>query len=203
MPASPECNLQKCPYDAAMKFNPVSVDELSHACMPDQAQPGVYYRQGKDIVLIALNVAEQQDGLNPTYIYFSGERVEHRRNLANSLLIPLNQLAPRFQIEGAAESMSFTPGVSIDYYQEPALVLADEQPHILLKDFPDQPDGDPRFRRYRLMLNIASRQVVRLSPGKTLVVFDHVVMWGCLPREHQEIAEKMAVLKLRPDDRGR
>lgn len=186
-----------------MKFNPVSVDELSHACMPDQAQPGVYYRQGKDIVLIALNVAEQQDGLNPTCIYFSGERVEHRRSLANSLLIPLNNLAPRFHIEGAAEPLTFSAGVSIDYYQEPALVLADEQPHILLKDFPDEPHGDPRFRRYRLMLNMASRQVVRLSPGKMLIVFDHVVMWGCLSCGEQDVSEKMAVLKLRPDDRGR
>lgn len=185
-----------------MKFNPVSVDELSQACMPEQAQPGVYYRQGKDIVLVALNVAEQQDGLNASYIYFSGERVEHRRSMSGGLLIPLNKLEPQFHVEGATERVTFTAGVSIDYYQQPALVLADEQPHILLKDFPDEPHGDPRFHQYRLMLNLASRQVVRLSPGKMLVVFDHVVMWGRLPCGDKELSEKMAVLKLRPDDRG-
>ncbi|GLQ91095.1 hypothetical protein [Dyella acidisoli] len=186
----------------AMKFNPVSIEELSNACMPDKALPGIYYRQGKDIVLVALNVAEQQDGLSPIYLCFSGEHVEHRRSIPNTLLIPLNQLEPRFHIEGSAEQVKFTAGVAIDYYQQPALVLVDDQPHILLKDFPDEPHGDPRFHKYRLMLNLTTRQVVRLSPGKTLVVFDHVVMSGYLLRHDKEESEKMAVLKLRPDDRG-
>jgi hypothetical protein len=186
----------------AMKFNPVSIDELSNACMPDKALPGTYYRQGKDIVLVALNVAEQHEGLSSTYICFSGERVEHRKDIATSLLIPLDQLEPRFHIEGSAEKITFETGVSIDYYQEPALVLVDEQPHILLKDFPDEPRSDPRFHRYRLMLNLANRQVVRLSPGKTMIVFGYVVMWGYMSRKGREEAEKMAVLKLRSDDRG-
>jgi len=187
----------------AMKFNPVSVEELSHACMPDDARHGVYYRQGKEIVLVALNMAEQHNGPGPTYICFSGERAEHRKAIPNSLLIPLDTLEPRFHIEGSAERITFAPGVAIDYYQEPALLLVDGRPHILLKDFLDEPHGDPRFHRYRLMLNLASRQVVRLSPGKELIVFDHVVMSGCLPRLDKEGWEKMAVLKLRPDDRGR
>ncbi|GGA39096.1 hypothetical protein GCM10010981_30440 [Dyella nitratireducens] len=186
----------------AMKFNPVSIEELSNACMPDKAVPGVYYRQGKDIVLVALNIAEQQDELNPTYICFSGERVEHRRNIPNGLLIPLSKLEPRFHIEGSAEQIKFTAGVAIDYYQEPALVLVDDQPHILLKDFLDEPRGDPRFHKYRLMLNLATREVVRLSPGKMLIVFDHVVMSGHVPHQDKEESEKMAVLKLRHDDRG-
>ncbi|MFK2889930.1 hypothetical protein [Dyella flagellata] len=187
----------------AMKFNPVSMEELSNACLPEKAQPGLYYRQGKEIVLVALNMAEQHEGLGPTYLCFSGERVEHRRSIPNALLIPLHELEPRFHIEGAAEQVKFTAGIAIDYYQEPALVLVDDHPHILLKDFPDEPRGDPRFHRYRLMLNLATRQVVRLSPGKTLIVFDHVVMSGHLPRQGQDVSEKMAVLKLRADDRGR
>lgn len=186
----------------AMKFNPVSIGELSNACMPDKALPGTYYRQGGDIVLVALNVAEQHDGLSSTYVCFSGERVEHRKDIASSLLIPLDKLEPRFHIEGAAEQITFEAGVAIDYYQEPALVLVDDQPHILLKDFPDEPRGDPRFHRYRLTLNLANRQVMRLSPGKKIIVFGHVVMWEHLLRQGREDAEKMAVLKLRSDDRG-
>lgn len=184
-----------------MKFNPVSMEELSHACMPDKAQPGNYYRQGKDIVLVASGMAEQQERARTTYICFSGERVEHRQDVPQRLLIPLTELQPRFHIEGDAEPVKFAPGVAIDYYQEPALVLVDDHPQILLKDFPDAPLGDPRFHRYRLMLNLATRQVMRLWPGKTLIVFDHAVMWGHLP--DQGVCEKMAVLKLRPDDRGR
>lgn len=186
----------------AMKFNPVSIDELSNACMPDKALPGTYYRQGKDIVLVALNVAQQHEGLSSTYICFSGERVEHRKQIPHSLLIPLDTLEPRFHIEGIAEQITFEAGVAIDYYQEPALLLVDDQPQLLLKDFPDEPRGDPRFHRYRLMLNLANRQVVRLSPGKKLVVFAHAVMWAHLLRHGREEMEKMAVLKLRSDDRG-
>jgi hypothetical protein len=185
----------------AMKFNPVSMDELINACMPAQAQPGVYYRQGRDIVLVSINMAEQHDGMKFVYVCFSGERVEYRKDISNALMIPLDELTPRFHIEGSAEHVEFKTDSTIGYYQEPALVRVDDQLHVLLKDLPEAPQGDPRFRRYRLMLNLATRQVVRLSPGTRLLVFDHVVMSGHLQRHGREASEQMAVLKLRPDDR--
>jgi hypothetical protein len=187
----------------AMKFNPVSMDELTNACLPDQAQPGIYYRQGRDIVLVANNMAEQHDGVKLVYVCFSGERVEYRTNVSNTLMIPLDNLTPRFQIEGLAEQLEYKADAWIGYYQEPALVRVDDQLHVLLKDLPEAPQGDPRFRRYRLMLNLATRQVVRLSPGTRLLVFDHVVMSGYLQRQGHEASEQMAVLKLRTDDRLR
>ncbi|HTV85409.1 MAG TPA: hypothetical protein VME63_08385 [Dyella sp.] len=186
----------------AVKFNPVLIEELRNACAPDKAQPSTYYRQGKDIVLVALNATDQREGLNRSYIYFTGERVEHRRDPVPALMIPLDKLEPRFDIVGTTMPVEFRPGSILDQYQEAALVLVEDQVNLLLKDFPDDPARDADRWRSRLMLNLMTRQVVRLTQGKTLTVFSHVIMSGHLLRHGKEESEKMAELKLRTDDRN-